>query len=107
MEIGSKIRTLRLTHGMTLEDLASRTELTKGFLSQLERDLTSPSITTLVDILEALGTNLTEFFTEAPQEKVVFTGADVFEKIENALVDFLCGVNDLCRSSFNYFCKKD
>ena len=82
MEIGSKIRTLRLTHGMTLEDLANRTELTKGFLSQLERDLTSPSITTLVDILEALGTNLTEFFTEAPQEKVVFTASDVFEKID-------------------------
>lgn len=42
MEIGSKIRSLRLTHDMTLEDLANRTELTKGFLSQLERDLTSP-----------------------------------------------------------------
>ena len=69
MEIGSKIRSLRLTHDMTLEDLANRTELTKGFLSQLERDLTSPSIATLVDILEALGTNLTEFFTETPQEK--------------------------------------
>ena len=48
MEIGSKIRSLRLTHDMTLEDLANRTELTKGFLSQLERDLTSPSIATLV-----------------------------------------------------------
>ncbi len=82
MEIGSKIRSLRLTHDMTLEDLANRTELTKGFLSQLERDLTSPSIATLVDILEALGTNLTEFFTETPQEKVVFTAADVFEKVD-------------------------
>ena len=82
MEIGSKIRSLRLTHGMTLEDLANRTELTKGFLSQLERDLTSPSIATLMDILEALGTNLTEFFTETPQEKIIFSQGDVFEKID-------------------------
>ena len=82
MDIGSKIRSLRQIHGMTLEDLANRTELTKGFLSQLERDLTSPSIATLMDILDALGTNLTEFFTEAPQEKVVFTGNDVFENLD-------------------------
>ncbi len=43
MEIGQKIKDLRLKNGLTLEELASRSELTKGFLSQLERDLTSPS----------------------------------------------------------------
>ena len=55
MEIGKKIKALRTKNGLTLEELASRSELTKGFLSQLERDLTSPSISTLEDILEALG----------------------------------------------------
>ena len=54
MDIGKKIRQLRLQNDLTLEDLASRSELTKGFLSQLERDLTSPSISTLEDILEEL-----------------------------------------------------
>ena len=62
MDIGGKIKMLRQANGLTLEELANRSELTKGFLSQLERDLTSPSITTLEDILEALGTNLQEFF---------------------------------------------
>ena len=47
-----------------LEELASRCELTKGFLSQLERNLTSPSIATLQDIVEALGTTLAKFFQE-------------------------------------------
>ena len=56
MDIGAKIKRLRLTNGLTLEELANRSELTKGFLSQLERDLTSPSVATLEDILEALGT---------------------------------------------------
>ena len=58
MEIGQKIKQLRIQKGLTLEELASRSELTKGFLSQMERDLTSPSIATLNDILEALGTTL-------------------------------------------------
>ena len=56
MDIGKKIRELRLQNDLTLEDLASRSELTKGFLSQLERNLTSPSISTLEDILEAIAT---------------------------------------------------
>ena len=38
MEIGKKIKRLRIQKGLTLEELASRSELTKGFLSQLERD---------------------------------------------------------------------
>ena len=67
MDIGKKLKELRLQNDLTLEDLASRSELTKGFLSQLERDLTSPSIATLCDILEALGTTLSEFFKEENQ----------------------------------------
>ena len=57
MDIGNKIKQLRTRQGLTLEELASRSELTKGFLSQLERDLTSPSIDSLSDILEALVPN--------------------------------------------------
>lgn len=78
MDIGSKIKRLRLANGLTLEELANRSELTKGFLSQLERDLTSPSITTLEDILEALGTSLPEFFNEKQEEQIVFKQDDFF-----------------------------
>lgn len=78
MDIGSKIKRLRQANGLTLEELANRSELTKGFLSQLERDLTSPSVTTLEDILEALGTNLQEFFSEKPAEQIVFKKDDFF-----------------------------
>ncbi|MBE7009131.1 MAG: cupin domain-containing protein [Ruminococcaceae bacterium] len=78
MDIGNKIRQLRTQKGLTLEELASRSELTKGFLSQLERNLTSPSIDSLDDILEALGTNLAEFFQEDKVEQYVFRDADFF-----------------------------
>ena len=62
IDIGHRIRQLRYKNDLTLEELASRTELTKGFLSQLENNLTSPSLQTLEDIAEALGTTLSRFF---------------------------------------------
>lgn len=78
MDIGHRIKQLRTKNNLTLEELASRCELTKGFLSQLERNLTSPSITTLQDIVEALGTTLAKFFQEEAEEKLVFTDEDYF-----------------------------
>ncbi|MDN5351129.1 MAG: hypothetical protein PWQ12_45, partial [Clostridiales bacterium] len=72
MNIGEKIKRLRLENNLTQEELADRCELSKGFISQLERDMTSPSIASLVDILESLGTNLQTFFSETEEEKIVF-----------------------------------
>lgn len=85
MNIGEKIKLLRITNGLTQEELANRCELTKGFISQVERDLTSPSIATLVDILECLGTDLKNFFNETIEEKIVFEKDDIFvqEDTEN------------------------
>lgn len=82
MEIGVRIKQLRQQRGLTQEELASRTELTKGFISQLERDLTSPSIATLMDILEALGTDVGSFFRETAEETVVYGADDMFVKEE-------------------------
>ena len=85
MEIGSKLKELRVLKGLTQEELAGRAELSKGFISQLERDLTSPSIATLMDILQCLGTTIGDFFNESPDEQVVFGKQDYFEKIDTDL----------------------
>ena len=61
-KIGLKIKNLRNKNGLTQEELAARCELTKSFISQLERGQTAPSVSTLEDIVECLGTNLSEFF---------------------------------------------
>ena len=85
MIIGEKIKDLRLSCELTQEELADRCELTKGYISQLENDLTSPSIATLIDILSALGTNLKEFFShEENEEKITFSKDDFIEKITDA-----------------------
>ncbi|MBR4658653.1 MAG: helix-turn-helix transcriptional regulator [Clostridia bacterium] len=78
VDIGDRIKRRRLKLGLTQEELAARTELSKGFISQLERNLTSPSIATLMDILEALGTDISDFFARNDDEKVVFTPDDMF-----------------------------
>ena len=80
MDIGNKLKELRVLKGLTQEELADRSELSKGFISQLERNLTSPSITTLMDILQCLGTSIGEFFNEAPDEPVSYTHLDVYKR---------------------------
>ena len=83
MQIGKKLRELRMRRNLTQEELADRCELSKGFISQVERDLASPSIATLVDMLECLGSNLQTFFADDSREKVVFAPADMFEKADD------------------------
>lgn len=78
MKIGEKIKGLRIQNSLTQEELADRCELTKGFISQVERDLTSPSIATLMDILEGLGSNVRDFFNETEDEQIVFSKEDGF-----------------------------
>ena len=78
--IGAKLRDLRLKNRLTQEELADRAELSKGFISQLENDLTSPSIATLIDILTLLGSSLSEFFSDEDSSQLGFGKDDFFEK---------------------------
>ena len=80
VKIGEKLKQLRLQRQLTQEEVADRCELSKGFISQVERDLASPSIATLTDMLECLGSNLKEFFSETGDEKYVFSRNDMFVK---------------------------
>ena len=86
MQLGRKIRDLRQQYNLTQEELADRCELTKGYISQLENDLTSPSIATLNDILNALGSNLSDFFREESDEKIVFSQDEYIEKQSDGMV---------------------
>lgn len=87
MEIGNRLKELRIAKNLTQEELADRAELSKGFISQIERDLTSPSIATLIDILQCLGSNLKDFFQEEDDRRVVFHEDDFFEKTDSELLN--------------------
>ena len=83
IKIGERIKQYRVLNGLTQEDLADRTELTKGFISQLERGQVSASVVTLFDLIECLGTTPAEFFRQE-EEQVVFSENEYFEKIDEA-----------------------
>ena len=76
MKIGERIKNLRQLSNLTQEELAERANLTKGFISQIERDLTSISLDSLVQILDALDENISDFFKEASQEKIIYREKD-------------------------------
>lgn len=83
MRIGKKIKNLRLKKGLTQEELGERTDLSKGYISQIERDLSSPSIETFFDILEVLGCSPKEFFDDKESEqKVVYREEDQTEYVD-------------------------
>ena len=81
IDIGKRIRNHRNRNGLTQQELADRTELTKGFISQLERGQVSASVVTLMDLIECLGTTPAEFFKDE-EEQVVFTEKEYFEKLD-------------------------
>ena len=86
MEIGSKIRELRLKADLTQEELGDRCELTKGYISQLENDVTSFG-SPLEDIVAALGTTLVELFSESqPEQSPVYRADDYFVKENDGYV---------------------
>lgn len=83
MNIGKGINRIRLKHGLTQQELADRCELTKGYISQVESDTTSPSIGTLTTLLQALGTDLSEFFQKEKDTQVIFKKENMCTKFEN------------------------
>src|SRR5439155_21140158 len=67
--IGSRIRAARQSQRLTIEQVADATGLTKGFLSRVERDLTSPSVASLVTLCQVLSVSIRELFA-APETRL-------------------------------------
>ena len=72
LQLGPRIRSLRQARHVTLRELAERAGVTESFLSQVEREVTSPSIASVQRIARALDLGIAELFAdEAPLGRVV------------------------------------
>jgi transcriptional regulator with XRE-family HTH domain len=80
-DIGKRIKDLRQRNGLTQQELADRAELTKGFISQLERGLVSPSVETLMGMIAILGSTPADFFKDE-ETQIVFSEEDYSEKTD-------------------------
>lgn len=74
--LGEKIRQRRTELGLSLQEVAQRTGLTPSFLSQVERDQTEPSITSLRKIAEALGVPIFYFLIDDGNHRLVVRRAE-------------------------------
>lgn len=88
IDVGGRLRELRQERGMSMRALARASGLSTNALSMIERGRTSPSVSTLYKISDALGVPITAFFrTEPPKHEIVFCKAD-----ERARVPFPRGL---------------
>lgn len=76
MQLGKKIRDLRLRRGLTVQQLAEATGLSKGFISQVENSRTSPSLATLQDLARSLETSVAYLVVEEEQVPHVVRACD-------------------------------
>ncbi len=77
LNLGTQIRQLRNQRGFTLQNVADMTGLSKPLLSQIENNIASPPIATLIKISKALGVKIGHFFKESDKnEKIVVVRKD-------------------------------
>jgi transcriptional regulator with XRE-family HTH domain len=72
IDIGARIKHLRQINGLAQADLAERAGLTKGAISQIERNISTPSVPTLLEIIAALNETPSSFFAAADEVRVLF-----------------------------------
>ncbi|WP_341953215.1 helix-turn-helix domain-containing protein [Salinibacterium sp. TMP30] len=75
VRVGARLRASRRAQGLTIEQLADATSLTKGFISRVERDETSPSVATLLTICEVLSLPIGTLFEASETELVALADA--------------------------------
>lgn len=84
MEIGTRLRAVREDKGLSQRELAARAGLTNGTISMIEQNKTSPSVSSLKSLLDAIPMSLSEFFAEvevANGTPKFFYSADEFTEL--------------------------
>lgn len=76
VDLGARIRALRLARGQTLRRVAAAAGVTESFLSQVERGVASPSIATVQRIARALGQSIAELFAADERAGIVVRARD-------------------------------
>ncbi|WKZ38184.1 MAG: helix-turn-helix domain-containing protein [Anaerolineales bacterium] len=88
VNVASRLRELREGQNISMRTLATRSGLSANALSMIERGKTSPSVSTLYKLADALGVSITAFFdTGTEMKQIVFLKAD-----ERTRVSFTRGV---------------
>lgn len=83
MNIGTLLRKYRKERKLTLKAVAEKATISEGFLSQVENDVNSPSVDTLMRICNAIGVNAGELISQvSKQEKIILIKKSEWDEIE-------------------------
>ena len=105
VNVGVRLRELREARSMSMRSLATRSGLSANALSMIERGRTSPSVSTLYKLAEALGVPITEFFAPgAEKQSVLLIRSDARTRIPfaNGVWEGLGGRNSQAASNHSY-----
>lgn len=69
--IGGKLKQLRTQKKLSIAELSRRSDVSTGLISQIERDMVVPSVTSLWRLAQALDTNINYFFHEDTNEEQI------------------------------------
>jgi transcriptional regulator with XRE-family HTH domain len=70
-ELGKRIQKHRINKGLTLQELADITGLTKGYLSKIENSEKAPPVSTLINLAKALNVSMSEVFGETDERSPI------------------------------------
>jgi transcriptional regulator with XRE-family HTH domain len=89
LDLGARLRALRLRGGLSQRELARRAHVSNATISMIEADRVSPSVSALRQILAPLGVGIGDFFSapEPPGEQIVFR-ADELTEIAGGAVSY-------------------
>ncbi|WP_276500829.1 helix-turn-helix domain-containing protein [Terrimonas pollutisoli] len=87
IQISNKIKEIRKQKNITVQELATKAEVSKGLISQIENNRTVPSLPVLMSIVQSLNIDLNEFFKDISpkkktQQKVVFKSPKDYQTFE-------------------------
>jgi transcriptional regulator with XRE-family HTH domain len=90
MNIGTLIRRCRKERKLTLKTVAEKASISEGFLSQVENDVNSPSVDTLLRICNAVGVNAGDLLSQvSKQEKIVLIRKSEWDEIDLSHTGFV------------------
>ncbi|GKT09605.1 helix-turn-helix transcriptional regulator [Desulforhabdus sp. TSK] len=90
MNLGTVIRKCRRERKLTLKVVAERASISEGFLSQVENDVSSPSVDTLIRICNAIGVNAGDLISQvSKQTKVVLIRKSEWDEIDLSHTGFV------------------
>jgi transcriptional regulator with XRE-family HTH domain len=90
MNIGTSIRRRRKEKKLTLKTVAEKASISEGFLSQVENNVNSPSVDTLIRICNALNINAGDLITQvSEQEKIILIKKSDWDDIDLSHTGFV------------------